>query len=247
MLFNFALITSFLLASAVLADRRREDRQSRFVNRVEQSAHATSDDVEYSDNWSGAVWGGDAGTFTSVTGTFAVPVPSGDSGSAASAWVGIDGDSCSGGLLQTGVDFVLTDNGPTYDAWYEWYPDWSYYFSDLEVSAGDVIRATVTSYSSTSGIATIENLTNGQSGSTELTSTYALCGQNAEWIVEDFEDGNGNLVPFADFGAVTFTDAVATGTGYYTSDGASVIDIEQNNQVLTSVSIDGSSLTVVYV
>ena len=163
------------------------------------------------------------------------------------------------------MDFTVTDNGPTYGgkyslnhesvaylifsriAWYEWYPDWSYYFSDLEVSAGDVIRATVTAYSWTSGIATIENLTNGQSGSKQLNSTYRLCGRNAEWIIEDFEDGNGNMVPFANFDTVTFTDAMATGTGTYTPNGAKIMDIEQNNQVLTSVSIDGSSLTIQYV
>ena len=132
-------------------------------------------------------------------------------------------------------------------AWCEWYPDWSDYFSDLEVSAGDVIRATVTAYSSTSGIATIENLTNGQSGSKQLDSTHGLCGQNAEWIVEDFSDFYGNEVPFANFDTVIFTDATATGTGTYTLDGATTMNIEQNNQVLTSVSNDGSSLTIQYV
>ena len=56
MLFNFALISSFLLASDVLADRRREGRQSQFINRVEQSIHAASSEAEYTSNWSGAVW-----------------------------------------------------------------------------------------------------------------------------------------------------------------------------------------------
>ncbi|KAF8444750.1 hypothetical protein L210DRAFT_3530901 [Boletus edulis BED1] len=39
-----------------------------------------------------------------VTGTFTVPSPSGSAGSAASAWVGIDGDTCQNAILQTGVD-----------------------------------------------------------------------------------------------------------------------------------------------
>ena len=136
-------------------------------------------------------------------------------------------------------------------AWYEWYPDSSYYFSNLDISTGNVIRATVNSSTSTSGIATIENLTNGQTGVRHLSSTSALCGRNAEWIVEDFEDGNGNQVPFANFGTVTFTDAIASGpgTGTYTPDGAIAItleDPENDYQVLTSVSINGSSVTIEY-
>jgi len=136
MLFSFALFSSFLLTSAVLADRRRERRQFGFLNRLEQPTHAASDTIEYSTNWAGAVWYKEdvrcrfrnpcpvrshqvlfrQGTFTSVTGTFTAPVPSGDIGTAASAWVGIDGSSCSGntGLLQTGIDFAVTDNGPAY-------------------------------------------------------------------------------------------------------------------------------------
>ena len=53
MLFNFALISSFLLAPAVLAGRRREGRQSQFMNRVEKSTNAASESggVEFTTNW----------------------------------------------------------------------------------------------------------------------------------------------------------------------------------------------------
>ncbi|KAI9458531.1 peptidase G1 [Boletus coccyginus] len=247
MLFSSALFSSFLLASAVLADRRRERRQFGSLNRVKQPTHAASDTVQYTTNWAGAVWNEEDGAFTSVTGTFTVPVPSGNVWSAASAWVGIDGDGCSGaGILQTGIDFTLSDNGPTYGAWYEWYPDTSYYFSDFDISAGDVIRATVNVSSPTSGTAMLENLTNGQTGFTQLNSTYPLCQQNAEWIVEDFQGSDGNMVSLTNFGTVTFTDAVAIGKKTYTPDGASVCDISQD-QVLTSVSVDGSSVTIKHV
>jgi len=80
----------------------------------------------------------------------------------------------------------------------------------------------------------------------QLDSTYALCQQNAEWIVEDFEGGNGNYVSFADFGTVTFTDAVATGKGTYTPNGATVYNILQD-EVMTSVSTNGPSVTITYV
>lgn len=59
------------------------------------------------------------GTFTSVTGTFVVPtpkVPSGGSGSySASAWVGIDGDTCDTSILQTGIDFTISGGKVSFD------------------------------------------------------------------------------------------------------------------------------------
>ena len=54
------------------------------------------------------------GTWKSVTGTFTVPTPSGSSG-AASAWVGIDGDTCGNAILQTGVDFTISNGAVSYD------------------------------------------------------------------------------------------------------------------------------------
>lgn len=44
---------------------------------------------------------------------------------AASAWVGIDGDTASNSILQTGVDFYVEGSSVGYDAWYEWYPDYA--------------------------------------------------------------------------------------------------------------------------
>lgn len=87
-----------------------------------------------------------------------------------------------------------------------------------------------------------------QTVSKALTSSARLCQQNAEWIVEDFEEGN-SLVPFANFGTVVFTGASA-GTSSGTTvgpTGSVLIDIQQNNQVLTSVSSTSSSVTVSYV
>jgi len=75
-----------------------------------------------------------------------------------------------------------------------------------------------------------------------------LCGENAEWIVEDFEE-NGGLVPFADFGTVVFTSATAVAGGSTVTpggDGATNIYIEQNNEQLTSTSISGDTVTVTY-
>ena len=132
-------------------------------------------------------------------------------------------------------------------AWYEWFPDFAYDFSGISISAGDVITTTVTASSTTSGTAVIENVSTGQTVTKSLSSSSALCEENAEWIVEDFEE-NGSLVPFANFGTVTFSNAVATTSSGSTvgPSGSTIIDIEQNNQVLTSVSTSSSSVTISY-
>jgi hypothetical protein len=63
-------------------------------------------------------------------------------------------------------------------------------------------------------------------------------------VIQDFEE-NGSLVPFADFGSVTFTGASYTKAAVKTPpSGATILDIQQSNKVLTSVSQSGSSITV---
>lgn len=121
------------------ADRIAERRVSRASNTLQPAENdfgvADKNDtahVEYSSNWAGAVLIGSG--YTSVTGTIVVPtpkVPSGGSSStqySASAWVGIDGDTCETAILQTGVDFTVRGSSVSFDAWYEWYPD---YVSEL--------------------------------------------------------------------------------------------------------------------
>lgn len=95
---------------------------------------------EFSSNWAGAVFDNrgavrcprcaksvreahrlEQGTFKSVTGTFVVPtpkIPSGGSTSttySASAWVGIDGDTCGTAILQTGIDFNIRGSTVSFD------------------------------------------------------------------------------------------------------------------------------------
>nr|BDA81845.1 aspergillopepsin IIa [Aspergillus aculeatus] len=234
--------------------------------------HANISQVEYSSNWAGAVLIGSG--YTEVTGEFVVPSvssPSGSSGSGggfgggfgsgfssdfggdteycASAWVGIDGDTCETAILQTGIDFCYEDGETYYDAWYEWYPDYAYDFDNIDISEGDSIKVTVKATSDTSGTATVENVSTGQSVTHSFSGNVegSLCETNAEWIVEDFESGD-SLVAFADFGTVTFTGAEAISNGEtVTPSGATLMDIEQDGEVLTSVSVDGSTVTVTYV
>ncbi|KAE8377098.1 peptidase A4 family-domain-containing protein [Aspergillus bertholletiae] len=266
-----AILSSTVLASAALASPLTSQRRARNAARLQartaqrhsnfpfkegtsQILHLNETTHEdYSSNWAGAVLIGSG--YTSVTGTFTVPnpsVPSGGSSSeqyCASAWVGIDGDTCSTAILQTGVDFCVDSSGPSFDAWYEWYPDYAYDFSGISFSVGDSVKVTVDASSKSGGTATIENLSTGKTVSHSFSGESAnpLCETNAEWILEDFSSGS-SLVPFANFGTVTFTDiSVTSGGSSSGASGATLIDIKQNGAVLTSSSASDSEVTVQYV
>ncbi|CAI7570185.1 unnamed protein product [Penicillium pancosmium] len=193
---------------------------------------------EYSSNRAGAVLIGT--DYTVATAEFIVPTPQvpiggvGNKRYCASAWVGIDGDTCGTAILQTGVDFCVQGSSASFSAC---------------ISAGDLIRVTVDATSKTSGTATVDNISTGRSVSHTFNSGIQgdLCGYNAEWIVEDFESNN-SLVPLANFGTVTFynSDAISRKSIVGPS-GATLIDIKQDNRILTSSSIDGNSVTVEYV
>lgn len=107
----------------------------------------------------------------------------------------------------------------------------------------------VNATTSTSGSATIENLTSGKTATRALASRSALGGQNTEWIVEDYEEGS-SLIALADFGNVTFADCVAV--TYESSEGvdsATLVKMEsRDKQGLTDVTlISDSSFEVVYI
>lgn len=131
-------------------------------------------------------------------------------------------------------------------AWFEWFPDFAHDFTGITLSPGNTITVSVTATSLTGGTATIVNRSTGQTVSHTFSGQPALCQENAEWIVEDFSEGGG-LVPLANWGTVTFTGVSATtGSGSTTPAGATIINMEQNGRVLTSVSSSSSSVTVAY-
>ncbi|KAM5540672.1 hypothetical protein V8D89_005703 [Ganoderma adspersum] len=217
------------------------------VNGLDNATHAT---VSYSTNWAGAVLSEKTATYKSVTGTFVIPTPKEPSGATgkhyASAWVGIDGDTCGHAILQTGLDFAVNGKDVSYSAWYEWFPAGAADFSGITFKAGDTVTVTVTASSKTAGKAYIRNHRTGKVVSHSFTGQPALCEYDAEWIVEDFS--SGGLVPFANFGKVTFTDATATTTGGKTASpkNAKQIDIIKSNKVITKVATGDKSVTVSY-
>ena len=271
----FAAISTALLAATALAAPRIPSAEDRLAARVARRSgglrkttppqkivssgevdgtnEPTKTNDEQSTNWSGVVIESPpaGATFTAVSATFTVPRPTSTGGSgqqAASAWVGIDGDTCQTAILQTGVDFTVQGSSVSYDAWYEWFPDYAHDFSGISFSVGDQISISVVSHSRTSGTTTIKNISKGQTVTKQVTSSASLCGTNAEWIVEDFEEGS-SLVPFANFNTVTFSNAVASLSNGQTASPSSgtKIEIVQNGKTLTSVSDSSNSVTVKYV
>lgn len=252
------LIGSSLAVPSRLAERtaaRSSSRQSQPMQRILEDNQDTpefrqlSQNVQYSHNWAGAVWENPPpeGPFYAVSGTFTVPdpkavgKPSGGT-TAGSAWIGIDGDTYGAAILQAGVDFYVKADGKTsFDAWYEWYPDYAYDF-EMSIAAGDVISIWVQSYSSSEGDVYIENQTTGETASQQLkapSEKSKLAGQNAEWIVEDFQSG-GELVSLVDFGTVTFTDAQAQAgesEKIIPVKGATTIELKQSDKVYTQTTI----------
>ncbi|KAI9825140.1 MAG: hypothetical protein M1819_000598 [Sarea resinae] len=268
------LLSNLLFASSILAapsGSRLADRVARRAAR-NRSTHPlipasgpktdggnNASQISYSSNWAGAVYTSPPSgqTFNGVSGSFNVPSPKAGSGSesswSSSAWVGIDGDTYGDAILQSGVDFTVDSSGDvSYDAWYEWYPDGAYDFDGISFSAGDEVSVTITASSSSAGKVVLENTSTGTTVTKSLTapsSSNDLGGQNAEWIVEDYDE-NGSAVPLANFGTVTFTDCKAT-TSEQTLDasGAGIIEMEDSNgNVITDVSIPSDSeVKVTYV
>ncbi|KAF7591031.1 hypothetical protein BBP40_002049 [Aspergillus hancockii] len=212
--------------------------------------------VQYSNNWAGVVreQPPPEGPYTAVTATFTVPTPSPISGKAGphagSIWVGIDGDTYSGAILQAGVDFYADHKHPNH-AWFEWYPAYATNVPNFEVSPGNTIVTIVRAISPTEGVAIIENHSTGQNVSQTVRApapTATLAGQNAEWIMEDFQSGEA-MVDLADFGEVKFSGAQAEAGGATLGlKGGDIIELKQINKVLTETEITGDTeMTVKFV
>jgi hypothetical protein len=233
-----------------LRARNAARRSNKF--QASSSVHANSTaDVE-STNWAGAAL--QTSGVTEVTGTFTVPKPTVPSGGSSrneycgAAWVGIDGYS-DADLIQTGVLWCVENGEFEYEAWYEYLPASLIAYSGITVTAGSVVTVTATKTSNNGGTTTLT------AGGKTVSHTFSnqnspLPGTSAEWIVEDFTSGS-SLVPFANFGTVTFTGASALVNGATVAPGGSgstIIDLESSSgSILTSTSISGSSVTVKYV
>jgi uncharacterized repeat protein (TIGR02543 family) len=184
-----------------------------------------------SSNWSGYVLSGNFPVFTQVSAGWRVPVLncSDIPNSESATWVGTGG---TGGevLLQTGTENSCVGGSQQEVGWYEIFPsdpNQEINFTNFPVSPGDSMFATVANVNG-QWETILEDLTTGRKGvfvvgsgwQIESIATNAVIGgfqvtdsgqsysgaTSAEWIMEDPSDGSGHLLPFANYGTVTFTN-----------------------------------------
>ncbi|MFL5961845.1 MAG: G1 family glutamic endopeptidase [Gaiellaceae bacterium] len=172
-------------------------------------------------NWSGyALQDANAAglQFTSVTGTWTVPVTTCSAGSTSSAafWVGLGGSSdAATGLEQTGTGADCTNGTVRYYAWYEILPAASVEVP-LKVKPGDQITTSV-NVKGTTVLVQIKNRTR-KTSFTKALQVAAPDLSSAEWIAEAPSacntTGRCTVLPLANFGAVAFTRAAAIASSH---------------------------------
>ena len=184
---------------------------------------ATTATSTTSSNWSGYaaetnLTSAASGSVTAVSGTWNVPkATAGSSTSTAysSVWVGIDGYSSSS-VEQIGTDSDVVNGQAQYYAWYEMYPSASVNITSLSISAGDTINASVTYLTSGTHAGQFQLTITDASKTNDTFTIYetasSLARSSAEWVVEAPSSTSG-ILPLANFGSVTFSNATATING----------------------------------
>jgi hypothetical protein len=218
------------------------------------SIRRVHDDGSYdSTNWAGYAVTGNNGSVTSVTGSWIVPTATCGSGRGSSAeyasfWVGIDGWT-SNSVEQIGTDSDCSNGKPSYYAWYEFYPEPSYYAGKLtNLTPGHKMSATV-SYNAAKADFTA-TITDETEPSLTFTTTFTPTRQtgtpqrsSAEWIAEAPSSSSGVLA-LADFGTVYFGDDYTSvaGTCYATvSNVTGSINSFGSNVQMTSMVTEGKN------
>lgn len=165
-----------------------------------------------SSNWAGYFRTGC--TFTAVSGKWTVPTATTTSTTDTTVdatWIGIGGVSTND-LIQVGTEETVDTEGTINAAvFYELLPDAPHYPVTITVSPGDQMSASLAETTQNNWLISISDLTTGKSYT--KTVTYTSSYSSVEWIEEDPSFTDGTLVPFDNFGTVTFTGAGNTGNG----------------------------------
>ena len=202
-----------------------------------------------SSNWAGyLVTNGKA---TAISATWTVPQSSGNGSTttADATWIGIGGVTTSD-LIQVGTQNSVSPTGTLISsAFYELLPQPSQQITNLNVSAGDSITASLVETSTNQWLITITDNTKNKTLSSSL--TYTSSNSSAEWIEEDPSYISGQQIPLDNFGTVSFSSSSTTinGTieGIQAANADSVTMINANNQDIatpSAVGADGASFSV---
>jgi hypothetical protein len=124
----------------------------------------------------------------------------------ASFWIGLDGDG-SNSVEQTGSEGDCNRGTPVYYSWYEFYPAYPVNYSNT-VRPGDHFNSTVT-YSGGTYTLVLSDTTQGWS---HTTTGSAPSGLNASAeVIAEAPSSNRGVLPLANFGTMSFTNATVNG------------------------------------
>ena len=187
-----------------------------------------------------------------VSGSWTVPeVNVSPTDTFSSAWIGIGGyvDQT---LIQTGTRHDSVNGSAKYSAWFELLPNYLATITNMSISQGDKIVASINLADKIKNEWTVEIVdeTNGQRFKQNF--VYNSSRLSAEWIIEK-PTINGSLSSLADFGSITFTDSKVTmdtkvGTISDFPFSQFIIYNRQNTALVTVSSLfsNGASFTIKY-
>ena len=197
-------------------------------------------------NWAGYEDAGQGAQFTEVTASWVVPTVNLNTYGDSSTWIGIDGISSHGDLIQAGTDQSSSAAGTLYYAWYELLPQ-----ASLELGAvfpGDHITARIDETRPGTWTISVDDSTQGQDWT--LPVTYNAPGTSAEWVEEaPTLSANNSIETLADFGTVQFSNMAVAGPGTASATGAPIYMVNNSSQVIaypTQYDQSTDSFNVVY-
>lgn len=166
-----------------------------------------------SNNWSGYIDTQNGQPFTDITGSWKVPTITGQEQSTNAQWIGLGG-VLSHSLLQMGTLEAIQNGQQVDELFWEKLPNAA--VPIVQVQPGDVVSTEIQHLQGNNwqlvarvsdGTQTVTKKVNVQ-----VSSSYAAgIEQTAEWISEDPSNGQNQILPMANAGTVTFTNATVNG------------------------------------
>jgi hypothetical protein len=225
-------------SSAQGSSARGSSAQGAIVNAANASAT--------SENWAGYTSAGVAGTFTSVSASWAQPaVTCTATDTFSSFWVGLDGDGTNS-VEQTGTEADCNGGAAAYQGWFEMFPA-APVFYDNPVQPGDAMSASVAADGGGAFTLTLTDTTQGWTQQTDQRSNIAQLG-SAEIIAEAPSSGNGTVLPLSNFGTVNFTAATVDNTALGNENPDALTMVSGNNvtEATPSALTGGSAFAVTW-
>ncbi|EKM48270.1 uncharacterized protein PHACADRAFT_109206 [Phanerochaete carnosa HHB-10118-sp] len=209
-----------------------------------------SSQLSFSPNVAGAIL--NATGVTNVSASFTIlPLSMFGNGSEANflgvnTMIGLDVLYCSSGGVAAGIEAIIDNGEASYGVFITAFPNISIAVPVDNLTTGNNIAISLTATSATSVTVVITNESTNQTVM-ETVVTGTLNMQEADWIIEDIA-ADGSLLPLADFGTINFTNvSAASSSGPLDTTGATILNMEQNNTVLTTVMVSSDTINLTFV